>query len=93
MFQMADHTSIKSSRKDSQRIDRKLRETSKTLNWERLKFSVNLSDINKFENHNSSISVNVFGCENLVYPLRISKHNYKRESTVNLLLISVGSKI
>ena len=32
-------------------------ETSKFLNWEGLKFPVNLSDINKFENHNSSISV------------------------------------
>ena len=62
--------------KHSERIDKKLRETSKVLNWKGLKFSVNLSDINKFENHNSSISVNVFGYENLVYPLRISKHNY-----------------
>ena len=44
--------------------------------------------INKFENHNSSISVNVFGYEKLVCPLRISKNNYKRKSTVNLLLIS-----
>ena len=57
-----------------------------------LKFPVNLSDINKFENHNSSISVNVFGYEELVYPLRISKHNYKRESTVNLLLFSDDTK-
>ena len=69
-----------------------LRETSKTLNWEGLKFPVNFSDINKFENHNSSISVNVFGYEKLVYPLRISEHNYKRESTVNLLLISDDTK-
>ena len=38
------------------------------------------------------ISVNVFGYEKLVYPLRISKHNYKRESTVNLLLISDDTK-
>ena len=57
-----------------------------------LKFPVDLSDINKFENHNSSISVNVFGYEKLVYPLRISKHNYKRESNVNLLLISDDRK-
>ena len=92
MFQICDHTSIKSSRKNSERIDKKLPETSKTLNWEGLKFSVNLSDINKFENHNSSISVNVFGYENLIYPLRISKRNYKRESTVNLLLISDDTK-
>ena len=76
----------------SERIDNILRETSKVLNREGLKFPVNLSDINKFEIHNSSISVNVFGYENLVYPLRISKHNYKRESTVNLLLISDDTK-
>ena len=72
----------------SERIDKILREKSIILNWEELKFSVNLSDINKFDNHNSSISVNVIGYENRIYPLRISQHNYKRESTVNLLLIS-----
>ena len=76
MFQMGDHMSIKSSRKNSERIDKKLRETSKTINLEELKFPVNLSDINTFENHNSSISVKVFGYEKLVYPLGISKHNY-----------------
>ena len=78
MLQTGDHTSIKSSMKNSERIDRKLRETSKTHNWEGLKFTVNLSDINKFEKHNSSISVNIFGYEKAVDPLRISKHNYKR---------------
>ena len=45
----------------SERTDRELRETSNVLNWKGLKFPVNLSGINKFENHNSSISVNVFG--------------------------------
>ena len=89
---MRDHTSIKSEEKNSQRIDRKFQETSKTINWEGLNFLVNLSDINKVENHNSSISVDVFGYEKLVYPLRICKHNYKRESTVNLLLISDDTK-
>ena len=59
-----------------------------TLNLKGLKFPVNLRDINKFEKHNSSISVNVFGYEKRAYPLRISEHNYKRESIVNLLLIS-----
>ena len=48
-------------KKHSERIDQTLRETSKVLNWEGQKFPVNLSDINKFENHNSSIYVNVFG--------------------------------
>ena len=89
---MGDHKSIKCSRKKAERIDIKLRETSKTLNWEGVKFPVNLSDINKFENHNSSISVYVFSYENLVYPLRISTHNYKRAITVNNLLISDDTK-
>ena len=44
------------------------------------------------ENRNSSISVNVFGYEKLVYTLRISDHNYKCESNVNLLLISDDRK-
>ena len=78
--------------KHCKRIDRKLRETSKILNWEGLKFPVNLIDINKVENHNSSNSVIVFGYEKLIDPLRISEHNYKRESTVNLLLISDDTK-
>ena len=86
MFQVGYYTSIKYSRKNSERIDKKLQETTKDLNWEGLKFPVNLKDINKFENHNSSISVNVFGYD------RISGHNYKRESTVNLLLISDDTK-
>ena len=84
---MGNYTSIKSSGKYSERIDIKLREKSEVLNWESLKFSVSLSDINKFENRNSSISVHVYGYENLIYPLRISEPYYKRESTVNLLLI------
>ena len=39
--------------KNSERIEKKLREKSEVLNWDCLKFPVNLSDINKFENHNS----------------------------------------
>ena len=86
-FKWAVTRALNQVEKNSERIDRKLRETSNTLN-----FPVNLSDINKFEYHNSSISVNVFGYDKLVYPLRISKHNYKREGTVNILLISDDTK-
>ena len=50
--------------KNTERIDIKLREKSEVLNWEGLKFPVSVSDFNKFENRNSSISVNVFGYEN-----------------------------
>ena len=55
--------------KNSERVDRKHREKSKVLNWEGLKFPIKLIGINKFENHKSSISVNVFGYNKLVYPL------------------------
>ena len=85
---MGYHMGIKFSRKQTL----KLREKSKVLNWEGLQFPINLIDINKFENHNSSISVNVFGYEKLVYPRRISEQNCKGNSTVNLLLISDDTK-
>ena len=58
---MGDHTSINQVEKNSERIDIILRVNSEVVNWEGLKFTVNLRDINKFENRNSSISVNVFG--------------------------------
>ena len=89
-FKWATTRALNPVEKHSERIDKKLRETSKVLNWKELKYPVILSDINKFENHISSISVNVFGDKNLIYPLRISKHNYK--STVNLLIISYDTK-
>ena len=89
---MGYYTSVIPVENHPERFDRELRETSKVLNWRGLKFPVNLSDINKLENINSSISVNVFGYEKLIFPLRLSKHNYNRESTVNLLLISDDAK-
>ena len=46
-----------------------------------------MKEIDTFERNNDSISVNVYGYENLVYPLRISKH-YKRTTIVDLLLIA-----
>ena len=68
-FQWAITRALNQVEEHSERIDKILRETSKVLNWEGLKFPVNLGDIKKLENHNSSISVNVFGYENLLYPL------------------------
>ena len=47
-FKWAITRALNPVEKNFERIDRKLRETSETLNWEGLKFSVNLSDINKF---------------------------------------------
>ena len=60
-FKCAITRALNPLEKNSERIDIKRRETSMTLNWEGLKFPVNLSDIKKFENHNYSISLNLFG--------------------------------
>jgi len=84
--------------KNSEKVDDDLIEQAKELNWEGINFPAGWKDINKFEKNNPTISVNtkcnisvnVFGYEKDVYPLRIS--NYKRETEVNLLLIDNEKK-
>ncbi|XP_065639501.1 uncharacterized protein LOC136072267 [Hydra vulgaris] len=74
--------------KNSERVDKDLKEQSEKLNWEKIKFPVSLQQITQFEKNNQDISVNVFGYEKLsVYPLHISK-NKNRQHQIDLLLIS-----
>ena len=47
-FKWAVTRALSPVEKNSERIDKKLREKSEVLNWDGLKFPVNLSDINKF---------------------------------------------
>ena len=47
--------------KDSQRIDKKLKEKENTLNMDRIEYPVSLKDLNKFEKQNPTISITVFG--------------------------------
>ena len=76
--------------KNSERITKILKYQSERLDWSGLKFPVKLDQIVIFEKFNPSISINVFGFEGDVYPLRLSKT--KSERIVNLLLISDGEK-
>ena len=76
--------------KNSERITKELKDQSERLDWSGLKFPVKLDQIVIFEKFNPSISINVFGFEGDVYPLRLSKT--KRTQIVNLLLISDGEK-
>ena len=76
--------------KNSERITNELKEQSERLDWSGLKFPVKLDQIVIFEKLNPQISINVFGFEGVVYPLRLSKR--KSEQTINLLLISDGEK-
>ena len=73
-----------------ERITKELKDQSERLDWSGLKFPVKLDHIVIFEKLNPQISINVFGFEGDVYPLRLSKS--KSEQTINLLLICDGEK-
>ena len=51
----------------------RLRPLLNTLNMEGIKYPVSIHDREKFEVQNPSISVSIFGYDNSVYPLSISK--------------------
>ena len=73
--------------KNSERIDKKLKEKENTLNMEGIEYPVSLKDIDKFENQNPSIFITVLGYnKKSVYALRNS-NNTNREHNVILLLL------
>ena len=59
--------------KNPNRITQDLRDQSRRLDWSELNFPVDLKQIKIFEKNNPDISINVFGYEGEVYPLKISK--------------------
>ena len=75
--------------KDSQRIDKKLKEKENTLNMDGIEYPVSLKDIDKFEKQNPTISITVFSYneKNKVFPLRVSEYVYTREVNIVLMLI------
>ena len=79
--------------KNSERIIKELKDQSERLDWSGLKFPVKLNQIAIFEKFNPSISINVFGFDKTIYPLRISKTKSERTRIVNLLLISEKNSI
>ncbi|XP_065640589.1 uncharacterized protein LOC136073148 [Hydra vulgaris] len=70
-----------------ERVDKNLKEQDKKLNWEKIEFPVSLHQITQFEKNNQDISINVFGYESSVHPLRISNEK-NRQHQIDLLLIS-----
>ena len=77
--------------RDAERISKILRVQAERLNMTDIEYPVSLKAIDKVEKQNPDISVNVFGYESAVHPLRISKH-VNRPVEVNLLLISDEEK-
>ena len=69
--------------KNEERIAKELRIQAEKLNWSDIEFPVKLNDIDTFERHNIGISVNVFGYEEYVYPLRV---RYAKRSVVQRLI-------
>jgi len=73
-----------------ERITENLKKQAMKMNWNDIEFPVSLKDIDTFEKHNPNISINVFGYETEVRPLKIS--NKERDNPINMLLISDGEK-
>lgn len=77
-------------KKKANEVRKLLREQALKLNWEGIKFPVELKDIHIFERMNN-ISVYVFGLDGTeVYPLRPSNFNHKTE--IDLFLIHDDEK-
>ena len=96
-FKWAVTRAINPTESHSEWRDKKLKASADTLNWDNITFPTSLSQIDKFERNNPSVSVNVFGfaekgscrdakSENIVYSMRTSP--YEREHEVDLLLFS-----
>ena len=76
--------------RDNERIDKDLKKKEDSLNMVGIAYPVQLNTLDKFERQNPTISINVFGYEESIYPLRVSK--CKDREVVNLLLISDDEK-
>ena len=76
--------------RDNERIDKGLKKKEDSLNMTGIAYPVQLNALDKFERQNPTISINVFGYEESVYPLRVSK--CEGREAVNLLLISDEEK-
>ena len=85
-FKWSITTAVYPAENHPEKISKELKENYEKFNWDGIHFPASFKDINKFEKQNPTISINVFGYEQEVYPLRISKR--VNDKTVNLLLIS-----
>ena len=72
-----------------ERINKQDREIAANLNYSGIAFPLDINDYEKNEDR-FQVQVNVFGYENKVYPLYISKKSYNQ--TLNLLLITEKDK-
>ena len=72
-----------------ERINKRDKKIATNLNYSDIVFPFDINDYKKIEDR-FRMQVNVFGYENKVYPLYISKKSY--DQTLNLLLINEKGK-
>ena len=83
-FKWAVTSAVFPAKEHGDRLSKQMRKDSEKFAWTGIEFPVSLKQIDKFENQNN-YAINVFGCEKVVYPLRISK---KKDQVINLLIIA-----
>ena len=71
---------------NAERIDKDLKKKEDSPNMTGIVYPMSLKAIDTFERQNPTISINIFGHDESVYPLKVSK--YSDRKAVNLLLIS-----
>ena len=80
---------INPQNRNAERINKQDKRFAANLNYSDIVFPLYINDYKKIEDR-FQMQVNVFGYENKVYPLNISKKPY--DQTLNLLLITEKDK-
>ena len=96
MFSVCFNCCIKSSKhwKNPQRIS-KIKPFIDQYNWKEIDFPSHSKDWKKFEQNNKTIALNILFVPHNTEKIRLaykSKHNFKRENQVILLMITDGKK-
>ena len=89
-FNWAITTAEYPSKKNPQKVTKRVKEASKNFNWEGINFPTPLDKIHIFEKNNPEYGINVLGYDGKeVYPARISKKydGINSNKIINLLLI------
>ena len=85
---------IKTLEKNPQRIS-KIKPFINQYNWKEIDFASHPKDLKKFEQNIKTIALNILFVPYITKKIRladISKHNFKRENQVILLMITDGKK-
>ena len=80
---------INPQNRNAERINKQDKKTAANLNYSDIAFPLDINDNKKIEDR-FQMEVNVFGHENKIYPLYISKKPYNE--TFNMLLLTVKEK-